>query len=39
MELQALFDQLELEEGEEVQFPYLVRGAELTVIAGRIKGD
>ena len=29
MELQALFDQLELEEGEEVQFPYLVRGAEL----------
>lgn len=29
MKLQALFDPLELEEGEEVQFPYLVRGAEL----------
>ena len=37
MELQALFDQLELEEGEEVQFPYLVRGAELYCNCGRIK--
>ena len=34
MELQALFDQLELEEGEEVQFPYLVRGAEPGVRLG-----
>lgn len=37
MELQALFDQLELEEGEEVQFPYLVRGAELYCNCGTHK--
>lgn len=37
MELQALFEQLELEEGEEVQFPYLVRGAELCCNCGTHK--
>ena len=37
MELQALFDQLELEEGEEVQFPCLVRGAELYCNCGTHK--
>lgn len=37
MELQALFEQLELEEGETVQFPYLVRGAELYCNCGTHK--
>lgn len=37
LELQALFEQLELEEGEEVQFPYLVRGAELCCNCGTHK--
>ena len=37
MELQELFEQLELEEGEEVQFPYLVRGAELYCNCGTHK--
>ncbi len=39
MELQALFDQLELEEGEEVQFRIWFGQRSFTVLAGHIKGD